>query len=330
MRYLFDQQLAGKSKFSKPTLCTPTIRTITTSPRPATHPVMACDGAYYELLGIPHDASVADVKRAFRRKALAAHPDRNPDPSAHAAFQRLRRVHDVLVDEELRRVYDDGGEAAVDDEGFSGDAAFWAHAEATVTKEDIEKCERDYPRSKDEKEDLAEHYNRFEGNVQKVLDYIPFSEESDLLRFIATWDAMIRDGTLPTREAYKPARSAINKRAQRAAKRSKKQTAKQTEDSTDDGSFGAGEVELPQNALAALLKDRASQREQNFNAWADSLAEKYKDQDKPRRKFKKRLAKNQQETSSKLGGSSEDAVNKKEPAAGRSNLKGAVQKKRSK
>jgi DnaJ homolog subfamily C member 9 len=290
---------------------------------------MASDGAYYELLGIPRDASVADVKRAFRRKALAAHPDRNPDPSAHAAFQRLRRVHDVLVDEELRRVYDDGGEAAVNDEGISDDAAFWARAEATVTTEDIEKYERDYPRSKDEKEDLAEHYNRFEGNVHKVLDYVPFSEEADLLRFIGAWDAMIHDGRLPSRVAYKPARAALNKRAKRAAKRSKKQAANETEGTCDDGSSGPLATELPQSALVALLRDRAGQREQNFNAWADSLAVKYKDQHKPREKIKKQRTKNKHEMSSKPVTSDELIVNK-ELAAGQSNLKGAVEKKRSK
>lgn len=72
---------------------------------------------FYDLLGIPKDASEADVKRAYRKLALRAHPDKGGDPEK---FKQLSRAHEVLTDPNLRAVYDRGGEEAL--EGSGGDA----------------------------------------------------------------------------------------------------------------------------------------------------------------------------------------------------------------
>lgn len=47
---------------------------------------------YYELLGVGKDADAATLKKAFRKKAMEFHPDRNPDnPEAEKKIQRIRR-----------------------------------------------------------------------------------------------------------------------------------------------------------------------------------------------------------------------------------------------
>jgi len=63
---------------------------------------------YYEVLGVAADASAADIRRAFRKKAILYHPDNNrEDPeAAEGMFQELLEAFEVLSDEFSRRVYD--------------------------------------------------------------------------------------------------------------------------------------------------------------------------------------------------------------------------------
>jgi DnaJ-class molecular chaperone len=65
----------------------------------------------YEVLGVSDDASPAQVKAAFRRKAMSSHPDAGGDAEA---FQRLKSAYDVLADAEARRHYDETGETPDD------------------------------------------------------------------------------------------------------------------------------------------------------------------------------------------------------------------------
>ena len=64
---------------------------------------------YYEVLGVPRDASQDDVKRAFRRLARDTHPDANPgDPKAEAHFREIAEAYEVLSDDRKRAAYDRG------------------------------------------------------------------------------------------------------------------------------------------------------------------------------------------------------------------------------
>ena len=65
--------------------------------------------SYYAILGLSPDASVADVKRAYRRLSRRFHPGINPgDRAAAAAFQQITEAYETLVDLERRRRYDAG------------------------------------------------------------------------------------------------------------------------------------------------------------------------------------------------------------------------------
>lgn len=61
---------------------------------------------FYELLGVDPDASPADLKRAYRRRAREYHPDVNDDDRAGDQFKTVRRVYDVLSDPNERAAYD--------------------------------------------------------------------------------------------------------------------------------------------------------------------------------------------------------------------------------
>ncbi|KAK4512913.1 Origin recognition complex, subunit 1 [Mucor velutinosus] len=61
---------------------------------------------YYEILGVPKNASEAEIKTAYRKKALKCHPDRNKDKSAKQQFQQIGEAFEVLGDKNKRRQYD--------------------------------------------------------------------------------------------------------------------------------------------------------------------------------------------------------------------------------
>jgi DnaJ-class molecular chaperone len=63
----------------------------------------------YDLLGVHDGASDEELKRAYRRAAMKAHPDRNMgrEASAHAQFQEIKEAYGILSDPVQRRVYDE-------------------------------------------------------------------------------------------------------------------------------------------------------------------------------------------------------------------------------
>ncbi|MHA3913932.1 molecular chaperone DnaJ [Halovulum sp. GXIMD14793] len=68
---------------------------------------------YYDLLGVSRDASDAELKKAFRKKAMELHPDRNKDnPEAEAKFKEVNEAYDVLKDADKKAAYDRYGHAA--------------------------------------------------------------------------------------------------------------------------------------------------------------------------------------------------------------------------
>lgn len=62
---------------------------------------------YYEILGLRRDATHAQIKSAYRKRALKYHPDRNPnDALAEARFKEISEAYGVLMDKGKRAQYD--------------------------------------------------------------------------------------------------------------------------------------------------------------------------------------------------------------------------------
>lgn len=77
---------------------------------------------YYDILGVAKSASASEIKKAYRKKAIAYHPDKNPgDADAEKKFKAAAEAYEVLGDDQKRAKYDSYGHAAFDgSQGFGG------------------------------------------------------------------------------------------------------------------------------------------------------------------------------------------------------------------
>jgi molecular chaperone DnaJ len=77
------------------------------------------DKDYYKALGVPKNASPADIKKAYRKLAQKFHPDANAgNKDAEERFKEVSAAHDVLADPERRQQYDRVREMAASGAGF--------------------------------------------------------------------------------------------------------------------------------------------------------------------------------------------------------------------
>lgn len=77
---------------------------------------------YYEVLGVDKNASAEDIKKAYRKKAIQYHPDKNPgDKEAEEKFKEAAEAYEVLSDPQKRQRYDQYGFAGMGGAGgFNG------------------------------------------------------------------------------------------------------------------------------------------------------------------------------------------------------------------
>ena len=78
---------------------------------------MAAKRDYYDILGVPKNATEEDIKKAYRKLAMKHHPDRNQGDDAKKAeekFKEAKEAYEMLSDPQKRAAYDQYGHAGVD------------------------------------------------------------------------------------------------------------------------------------------------------------------------------------------------------------------------
>jgi len=76
---------------------------------------------FYDILGISKNATAAEIKKAYRKKAIEFHPDKNPgDAKAEEMFKKAAEAYEVLSDPDKKARYDQFGHQAFEGGGFGG------------------------------------------------------------------------------------------------------------------------------------------------------------------------------------------------------------------
>ncbi|KAF7457760.1 Chaperone protein dnaJ 6 [Cryptosporidium felis] len=162
---------------------------------------MVRDNRLYTILGISPNASIGEIKREYRIRALALHPDKNPnDETSKERFQELQRAYEILRNEESRKLYDEtgiieGGES--ENHKFDEIIKYFKQFTRKISERDVEEYKKQYRGSEDEWEDVSHFYLRFNGNCKLLLEYIPFSEPENIEYYVNMIEKAISDGKLP-------------------------------------------------------------------------------------------------------------------------------------
>ena len=76
---------------------------------------------YYDILGVNKSASESEIKKAYRKKAIQFHPDKNPGNSAaEESFKKAAEAYEILGNQEKKSKYDQFGHSAFDGSGGFG------------------------------------------------------------------------------------------------------------------------------------------------------------------------------------------------------------------
>ncbi|XP_013013083.1 dnaJ homolog subfamily B member 3 [Cavia porcellus] len=106
---------------------------------------------YYEVLGVPRQASAEAIKKAYRKLALKWHPDKNPEnkDEAERKFKQVAQAYEVLSDAKKRDVYDRYGEAGMDGGTNTDGASFVDPFEFVFTFRDPVEVFKEFFRGQD-------------------------------------------------------------------------------------------------------------------------------------------------------------------------------------
>lgn len=152
---------------------------------------------YSIVLKCPVDANSSQLRKAYHKRALEFHPDKQK-PGLSAAelelatkrFQAVSAAYEILKDEDKRKAYDESGE--LDDDGMlSGNddsykqwTDFFRAMFKKVTIDEIDQFGEKYRGSDEEAADVLKYYDICKGDLNKMVTCVMLSEENDKQRWM--------------------------------------------------------------------------------------------------------------------------------------------------
>ena len=213
----------------------------------------------YSLLGVEKTATNAEIKKAYRRLVFVYHPDKNKtDPDAGSKFANITRAYKILSNPDSRRIYDETGDYDDEDEGKINIVETLNYFRKIYSPKDIESFHDKYINSKDEEEDLINFYNSNGGDIKKILEWIPYSTNDDVQRYIKIYEKLFKKKTLTKTKKFDETKNKVELLKEDA------EEAKEAEKEMD-------------NLTKAIIGNK---RKRNFSNYLDNLKERYaKDED---------------------------------------------------
>ena len=150
----------------------------------------------YSLLGIKNTATNSEIRNAYRRLVFLCHPDKNKTaPDASSKFANISRAYKILSNPESTKIYDETGEYDGENQREINITETLTYFRKIYSPKDIENYEKKYVGSKDEEEDLIHFYNE-NGDITKILEWIPFSKNGDVERYVKIYEKLFKKKTL--------------------------------------------------------------------------------------------------------------------------------------
>ncbi|SBS86260.1 DnaJ protein, putative [Plasmodium ovale] len=262
----------------------------------------------YEILGVEKNASIKEIAKAYRILALTYHPDKflanskkvqkkgkgkegeNKErkkkdmngtngevltlEKCKEMFLQIQKAYEILRDPEKRKNYDEFGleDEFTEFQTYLDPKLF--HSRIKV--EDILNYEKKYKNSEDEKEDLIQFFDKFNGNLKHILEYIPFSEEADLKRYVDIYENLFKSKKLVKTTDYNTSLKNINKIIKQYNNILKK----------DNKKGKKRKAEQPIDDLVLAIRNNEAKRKLKINSLLSNIEKEYCKKNSKKRKVK--------------------------------------------
>ncbi|VVC28994.1 DnaJ domain,DnaJ domain, conserved site [Cinara cedri] len=241
----------------------------------------------YEVLNINNKCTDKEVRKAYYVLSMKYHPDKVCEKEkieATEKFKVISRVHALLSDNDKRKLYDDTGCVGDDIDPNSTEEDFpwetyWRSIFRKITDDDIKEYELKYKGSDDEKRDLKKGYLGGQGDMDFIINTVPFSSvyEEDRLREVL--EKIIEEEDLPRYKAFMNEPPTKKRKRLQKAKREEVKCEELLKKEKKDDSYD----------LISAIQKRSAERAEQMDSFIQRMEAKY---NKPKLAKKKKAIKN--------------------------------------